>query len=299
MSTKRQNPGARSGQVALRGMEWARFHRYKVQTALRDAVLLLLLVIVWVFMLYPALWVFLSSLQSNDTLFSGKIAGFTLENYERIFQAGFHVFLFNSLFICTVSVFLSTFVSVLGAYVFSRKNFRYRRLIFSSVLTGQLFPWIILVTPLFILFARVGFLDSYAGIIFCYVAIAIPFSVYLLVGYLESVPRSLDEAARLDGASQFQVIWKVIFPIMLPGVVATTTYAFLLCWSEYLLALAFLTDESMKTLPLGLAAFFGRDSADWGAIMAAAAVTTLPTLVLFLPLQNRLTEGLAAGAVKQ
>jgi ABC-type glycerol-3-phosphate transport system permease component len=123
--------------------------------------------------------------------------------------------------------------------------------------------------------------------------------VYLLVGYLETSPRSLDEAARLDGATQVQVIWKVILPIMMPGIVATTTYAFLLCWSEYLLALALLSEERMKTLPLGLSSFFGQDSADWGAILAASAVATLPTLALFLPLQRRLAAGLSAGAVKQ
>jgi ABC-type glycerol-3-phosphate transport system permease component len=95
------------------------------------------------------------------------------------------------------------------------------------------------------------------------------------------------------------VIWKIILPIMMPGIVAMTTYAFLLCWSEYLLALALLSEERMKTLPLGLSSFFGQDSADWGAILAASAVATLPTLALFLPLQRRLAAGLSAGAVKQ
>jgi ABC-type glycerol-3-phosphate transport system permease component len=271
----------------------------RLRQGMAELLVLAALGVVWIFMLSPAGWIFYSSLQTNETLFSGKLAGFTLENYAKIFNSGFRVFLANSLAICTAAVLVSTFVSVLAAYVFSRKQFRFRRLLFSSVLSGQLFPWIILVTPLFILFSRMGLLNSYAGIIFCYAAISIPFSVYLLVGYLQSIPLSLDEAARIDGATQYQVIWKIIFPIMLPGIVATTTYAFLLCWSEYLLALAFLSDENMKTLPLGLYAFFGQDTADWGAIMAASALTTLPTLALFLPLQRRLASGLAAGAVKQ
>jgi len=271
----------------------------RLRQGIGELLVLAALGIVWVFMLYPAVWIFYSSLQTNEALFSGNLVGFTLENYIKIFGSGFRVFLFNSLVICAAAVLISTFVSVLAAYVFSRKQFRFRRLLFSSVLSGQLFPWIILVTPLFILFSRMGLLNSYPGIIFCYGAIAIPFSVYLLVGYLETIPHSLDEAARIDGATQYQVIWKIVFPIMLPGIVATTTYAFLLCWSEYLLALAFLSDEGMKTLPLGLYSFFGQDAADWGAIMAASAVTTLPTLVLFLPLQRRLASGLAAGAVKQ
>ena len=272
------------------------YHRRAVIT---DALLLATLAVVWLIMLYPAVWIFYGSLQANETLFSGRLLGLTLDNYAKIFSSGFRVFLFNSLVISTAAVLLSTFVSVLAAYVFSRKPFPFRRLVFSSVLSGQLFPWIILVTPLFILFARLGLLNSYVGIIFSYSAIAIPFSVYLLVGYLETIPRSLDEAARLDGATQFQVIWRIILPIMMPGLVATTTYAFLLCWSEYLLALALLSDERMKTLPLGLYSFFGQDSADWGAILAGSAVATLPTLILFLPLQRRLAAGLAAGAVRQ
>lgn len=273
--------------------------KQKIRTGINDALILLLLLIVWVFMLYPAVWVYYSSFQPNETLFSGKFTTFTFENYVRIFEAGFGIFIFNSLVICLSAVIVSTFISVIAAYVFSRKIFRFRRLLFASVLTGQLFPWIILVTPLFILFAGLGLLNSYVGIIFCYVSICIPFSLYLLVGYLESVPRDLDEAALIDGAGQFQIVWRIIFPIMMPGIVATTTYGFLLCWSEYLLALAFLSKTSMKTLPLGLSAFFGEDVADWAAIMAASAVTTLPTLLLFLPFQKRLASGLAAGAVKQ
>ena len=211
---------------------------------------------------------------------------------------GFGRFIFNSLYICLVAVVISTFVSVIASYVFSRKRFRAKRVLFGSVILGQLFPWIILVTPLFIMFARIGLLNSHAGMIFAYVAISIPFSVYLLVGYLETVPRELDEAAVMDGCSQFRIIWTIIFPVMLPGIVATATYAFLLMWTEFLFALAFLTRTSLKTMPLGLAQFFGEQTVDWGAIMAASAVTTLPALLLFLPLQTKLSSGLTAGSVK-
>jgi ABC-type glycerol-3-phosphate transport system permease component len=152
---------------------------------------------------------------------------------------------------------------------------------------------------MFILFARLGLLNTYSGMIFCYVAVTIPFSVYLLTGYLESVPRELDEAAIIDGCPQFQVIWRIVFPIIMPGVVATATYSFLLMWSEYLFALAFLTKTPMKTMPLELYAFFGEHTTQWGQVMAASALTTLPTLLLFLPLQTRLASGLAAGSVRQ
>ncbi len=263
-----------------------------------DVLVLAVTFAVWIFLIFPAVWIFLGSFKTNETIFAATIFSFTLENYQTIFRVGFGRFIFNSLFICLVAVVISTFVSVIASYVFSRKRFRAKRIVFGSVILGQLFPWIILVTPLFIMFARIGLLNSYTGMILSYVAISIPFSVYLLVGYLETVPRELDEAAVMDGCSQFQIVWTIIFPIMLPGIVATATYAFLLMWTEFLFALAFLTRTPLKTMPLGLAQFFGEQTVDWGAIMAASAVTTLPALLLFLPLQTKLSSGLAAGSVK-
>ena len=255
--------------------------------------------VVAVVLVYPTVWVFFASFKTQETLFSGEFADYTLQNYRRLFASGFGVHIANSLVISLTAVLISTFVSVIAAYVFSRRRFRWKSAIFGGVMLGQTFPWIILVTPVFILFARLGLLNTYLGIIVCYVAVTIPFSVYLLVGYLESVPRSLDEMAIIDGCPPFQVIWRIVFPIMLPGVVATATYAFILCWSEYLFALAFLTRTEMKTMPLALYAFFGEHTTEWGQVMAAAALTTLPPLLLFLPLQTKLSAGLAAGAVKQ
>jgi ABC-type glycerol-3-phosphate transport system permease component len=248
-------------------------------------------------MVYPAIYLFYGSFKAGGGIL-GDTAGFTLANYRRIFASGFGRFTLNSLMLCIAATAVSTFVSVCAAYVFSRFRFRGRRVLFGAVLLGQMFPWIVLVNPLFVGFARWGLTNSYAGMIFCYTAFTIPFSVYMLTGYLATVPKTLDEAATIDGASRFQIVWRIVFPIMLPGIVATATYAFLLCWTEYLFALAFLTQTEMKTLPLGLYQFFGDDRVDWGAVMAASAIATLPTLLLFLPLQSRLTSGLAAGAVK-
>jgi ABC-type glycerol-3-phosphate transport system permease component len=188
-------------------------------------------------------------------------------------------------------------VSVNAAYAFSRLRFRGRRWLFGGVLLGQTFPWIILVTPIFILFARAGLLNSWLSMIFVFVAISIPFSIYLLVGYLRAIPVSLDEAAVVDGATYIQIVWRIIFPIMLPGIVAT--YAFLLCWSEFLFSVAMLTQEEMKTMPLALYIYFGENVTDWGNVMAGSALTTLPTLLLFMPLQRYMVAGLSAGSVKQ
>lgn len=256
-------------------------------------------IVAMIFLVYPTAWVVVASFKTPETMFSATRFDFTFDNYVALFGTGFARNIFNSLFLCITAVFISTSVSTIAAYTFSRMRFPGKRWIFGSVLLGQCFPWIILVTPLFILFAKAGLLNNHLSMLFVYTAITIPFSVYLLVGYLEGVPRSLDEAAIIDGCSRFQVIWRIIFPIMLPGIVATATYSFMLCWTEYLFALAFLTRTELKTMPLGLYAFFGENTAEWGNIMAAAALTTAPTLLLFLPLQTKLASGLAAGSVKQ
>lgn len=264
-----------------------------------ELALVLLTILVMVFLVYPTAWIIVASFKTPATMFSSTRFELTLQNYVDLFRTGFARNILNSLYLCIGAVLISTFVSTIAAYTFSRMRFGGKGVIFGSVLLGQCFPWIILVTPLFILFARMGMLNNHLSMLFVYTAITIPFSVYLLVGYLEAVPRSLDEAAIIDGCSRFQAIWLVVFPIMLPGIVATATYAFMLCWTEYLFALAFLTKTQLKTMPLALYAFFGEDTSEWGKIMAASALTTAPTLLLFLPLQTRLTSGLAAGGVKQ
>jgi len=273
--------------------------RGAVRRLLGEWAILGLTALVLLVLVYPTAWIFVASLRTPETMFAMHGWVFTLHNYVHLLGTGFARAIFNSLFLCASSVAVSTFVAVGAAYVFSRLRFRGKRPLFAAVMLGQTFPWIILVTPLFILFARLGLLNSYLGMIFVYVSVSIPFSIYLLVGYLEAVPRSLDEAAILDGCSQFQVIWRIVFPLMLPGVVATATYAFLLCWSEYLFALAMLTQTDLKTMPLLLNAFFGENVVEWGNVMAGSALMALPTLLLFLPLQTRMTAGLAAGSVKQ
>jgi len=257
-----------------------------------------LLAIVTLFALvYPVIYIMFGSFRPGGGLLSDT-SRLTFANYIRIFQSGFGRFVVNSLVICVTATLVSTVLSIMAAYAFSRFEFRLKRTFFIGILFGQVFPWIVLINPLFVAFATMKLTNSYIGMILTYTAFTIPFSVYMLVGYLVTVPKSLDEAAIIDGASRWQVIWMIICPIMMPGFVATATYAFLLCWTEYLFALAFLTSTDMKTLPLGLYQYFGDDTIDWGAVMAASVVTTLPVFVLFLPIQGWISPGRTAGAVK-
>jgi len=266
---------------------------------LGELAIVLVTLLVLFLLVYPTAWVILASFRTPETMFVAGRWEFTLDNYAKLLATGFWRNIANSLLLCLVSVLISTVLAVNAAYAFSRLRFPGKRSLFASVLFGQTFPWIVLVTPIFILCARLGLLNNPVSMIFVYVAVTLPFSIYLLVGYLRAVPRSLDEAAIIDGATQLQIVWRIVLPIMLPGIVATATYAFLLCWSEYLFALALLTQDELKTMPLALYAYFGENVTEWGSVMAASALTTLPTLLLFLPLQARMTSGLAAGSVKQ
>jgi len=271
---------------------------YTLRRWLSDGAILATTFLAVAFFILPALWILNASFKSERALFSGSDAPYTLENYITVFSEGFGRFIFNSLVMCLAATVISTVVAVMAAYIFSRMKFRGKRLIFGTVLAGQMFPWVILVTPIFIMFARLGLLNTYYAMFFVYIAISLPFSVYLLVGYLESVPREIDEAAMMDGCPRFWIVWKIIFPVIMPGVVATATYAFLLMWQEFLFALTILTANDLKTLPLGISQYFGTDSVRWGAVLAASVVTTVPALLLFIPLQTRLVQGLTAGAVK-
>ena len=250
------------------------------------------------FLLAPAVFVFKGSVENISISLVANEGGLTLKNYGKILSDGYFTYVINSLYICTAATVLACTISLFAAYGLSRFRFPGRGFVFGAIMGGQFFPWIILVNPIFIFFARAGLINSHLGLILCYTAFVTPFTVYLLAGYLTTVPKSLDEAAIVDGANRLQVIWFVVLPIMWPGLVAAATFGFLQSWSEYLLALALITDGDLKTIPLGLYQYFGDVQVDWGAVMAGSVVATVPTLLLFLPLQKKLVAGLTQGATK-
>ncbi len=260
--------------------------------------MLIAFLLAMIFLLAPAVFVFKGSVENISISLVANEDGLTLKNYGKILSDGYFIYVINSLYICAAATVLACTISLFAAYGLSRFRFPGRGFVFGAVMGGQFFPWIILVNPIFIFFARAGLINSHLGLILCYTAFITPFTVYLLAGYLTTVPKSLDEAAIVDGASRLQVIRLVVLPIMWPGLVAAATFGFLQSWSEYLLALALITDNSLKTIPLGLYQYFGDVQVDWGAVMAGSVVATVPTLLLFLPLQRKLVAGLTQGATK-
>ena len=254
-------------------------------------------------LVFPFLWVVLTSVRPSSELFSDELQliprSFTLENYRAVFASGFAVYIRNSLLVSIPATVISVTLSFLAAYGFSRRNFRFRYTLLIFVVFLQLFPFIVLTTPIYFIYYRMGLVNNLFGLILTYIAITIPFSIYMLFGYLESVPRELDEAAIIDGCSTIGVIFRVILPIAWPGVAATAIYTFVQAWNEFLFALTLITNNNLKTIPIGLANLFGQYTTQWDLVMSASVVATLPTLIIFLFLQRQLVSGLASGAVKQ
>ena len=208
-------------------------------------------------------------------------------------------FLRNSLFVTVASVLVSSVIALLAAIAVARFRFRFRTTYLIMLLIVQMLPQQALVIALFLDFRRLNLLDSLIGLILLYITFALPVTIWMLRNFVAAVPRELEEAAAIDGAGPLQRFWKVLLPLVMPGLVTTSVFAFIFAWNEFVFATTFLgTDQAKYTLPVYVTYFFGKGSVDWGAIMAASVLFTLPVMIFFLIMQRRLRTGLLAGAVK-
>ncbi|MDN3310984.1 carbohydrate ABC transporter permease [Microbacterium oryzae] len=270
-----------------------------------DLLLLIPLFAVLLMIVFPVLWMTYSSLRPARSIAAGLTWGsafseLSFDSYERLFDGtGFGHYLVNSLLICLVGTLVTVVVAALAGFALSRYAFRIKKLVMLLLVATQLLPFVVLVTPVYLFFAELGLLNSYAGIVIVYVAMTLPLAVLLMTGFFNAVPRTLDEAARVDGASTLTVIARIIAPLTWPGIVTVSVTAFIAMWEEFLFAQVFLTDDALKTVQVGLAGLFGEYGTDWGVVMAASVVAALPTIILFSLLQRRLVAGVAAGAIKE
>ena len=208
-------------------------------------------------------------------------------------------FLRNSLFVTVASVLVSSVIALLAAIAVARFRFRFRTTYLIMLLIVQMLPQQALVIALFLDFRRLNLLDSLIGLILLYITFALPVTIWMLRNFVAAVPRELEEAAAIDGAGPLRSFWKVLLPLVMPGLVTTSVFAFIFAWNEFVFATTFLaTDQAKYTLPVYVTYFFGKGSVDWGAIMAASVLFTLPVMIFFLIVQRRLRTGLLAGAVK-
>ena len=209
------------------------------------------------------------------------------------------LFFRNSLAVTLAAVLISSFLSLLASVAVARFRFRFRASFLIMLLIVQMIPGQALIIGLFREFDQLNLLQNLLGLIIVYAAQALPVSIWLLRNFVATVPRELDEAAAIDGAGPVTIFWRILLPLVAPGLVATSIFAFITAYNEFIVALTFLgQDHSAYTLPIYVTYFFGRGGAEWGPIMAASTMYTIPVVIFFLIIRRRLVGGLVAGAVK-
>ncbi len=253
--------------------------------------------------LFPFIWMAISSIKTLGELYtippSWWPAAPTLDNYYTVlFKSNIPRYFLNSVIISVGATGLALILAIFASYGFARFEFRGKAALQSFVLVGQLMPTAAIIVPLFITLRVLGLVNTFWGLILVYMIITLPLSVWMLTSYFRAIPVELEEAAIVDGASRLEVLFRITLPLSTPGIIAVLVYAFVTTWNEFIFALCFATDSSVKTLPIGLAEFSTEFNTDWGAVMAASLVMTLPIALLFLTMQKLFVGGLTAGATK-
>ncbi len=272
----------------------------RLLTWARHAVLVLFSIIA----VYPLLNVITISLRPGDKLRSTSLAlipdGATLDSYTALFtEHAFLQWLGNSLLVSVVVTITGVALAAIGGYAFSRFHFVGRDAGMLALMTTQMFPATMLLLPLYIMIAKLHLVNTFLGLMVLYTATALPFCLWQMKGFYDTIPVSLEEAARIDGCSRFQAFVKVVLPLASPALVITALFSFMASWSEYIVAAQVLQESELFTLPLGLKSFQASMSTQWGYYAAASVLVSLPVMVIFIALSRYLVSGLTLGAVKE
>ncbi len=266
-------------------------------------------VVVALLTLFPIFWMVSTAFKPSPEIYSLTPhlvpAHPTLGNFSAVLSGqasgigSYWLFFRNSMVVTVSTVVLASAVSLLASVAVARFRFRFRASYLIMLLIVQMIPGQALIIALFADFNRVNLLQSLPGLVIVYAAQALPVSIWMLRNFVATVPRELDEAAAVDGAGPLRIFWRIMFPLVMPGLIATSVFSFITAYNEFIVALTFLGQaHSDYTLPIYVTYFFGRGGAEWGPIMAASTLYTIPVVVFFLLVQRRMTSGLVAGAVK-
>ncbi len=267
---------------------------------LRHAVLILFAAI----SVYPVLTVVSISLRPGDQLQSTDLSiipeGWSLASYvELLTEQPFLRWLGNSLIVSALVTLTGVALAAIGGYALSRFQFIGRRMTLLAILTTQMFPATMLLLPLYILIAKLHLVDTFLGLLVFYVSTALPFCIWQMKGFYDTIPPSLEEAACIDGCSQMSAFVRIILPIAAPGLVITALFSFMTAWSEYIVAAQVLQSRDLFTLPLGIKSFQASMSTQWGLYAAASILVSVPVVLVFLGLSKYLVSGMTLGAVKE
>ena len=254
------------------------------------------------FSVFPLLWMLLTSLKPEAEIITAEPVFWPSDlqwhRYVDVLDRGFATYLRNSLVVTVATTALGVLVSVFAGYALAWFRLPFRRYLLIVVLATQMFPMVVLIIPFFIVMRDLGLLGSLWGLVIAYLSFTTPLAVWILRGFFMGVPAELEQAALVDGCTRFGALWRIILPLAGPGIAACAIFSWIAAWNEFLFALTFVKEDSLRTLPLALQAFVGRATTDHGSIMAASVLFTLPVVAFFLLVHKKLTTGMVAGAVK-
>ncbi|MCR6497792.1 carbohydrate ABC transporter permease [Shinella sp. CPCC 101442] len=256
-----------------------------------------------VFALFPLFWLLKVSVTPNDLLYSEGVRMWpsrtTFDHYAFVIaHSAFPTFFKNSLIVAGSTAITVTVLASLAGYALSRFQFRAKYWIVALMLVTQMFPLVMLVAPIFKMLSPLGLTNSLTGLVIVYTAFNVPFATFLMQSFFDGIPKDLEEAAMIDGATQFVAFRQIILPLTLPGIAATLGFVFTAAWSELLFALMLISGNDASTFPVGLLTFVSKFSVDFGQMMAAGVLALIPACLFFLLIQRYLVQGLTAGAVK-
>ncbi|MEP9372208.1 carbohydrate ABC transporter permease [Mesorhizobium sp. KR1-2] len=256
-----------------------------------------------VFALFPLFWLLKVSITPNDLLYTEGVrlwpSRTTFEHFEFVLtHSAFPVFFRNSLIVSGSTAVVVTILASLSGYALSRFTFRGKYWIVALMLVTQMFPLVMLVAPIFKMLSPLGLTNSLTGLVIVYTAFNMPFATFLMQSFFDGIPKDLEEAAMIDGATQFKAFRHIILPLTLPGIAATLGFVFTAAWSELLFALMLISGNDAATFPVGLLTFVSKFAVDFGQMMAAGVLALIPACLFFLLIQRYLVQGLTAGAVK-
>jgi trehalose/maltose transport system permease protein len=281
--------------------------RNRFGRALARAPFYLLVAAIFVYCLFPFYWVLRSSFMPEVTLFQTPVEYFpshpTLSNYREVLSASFFTdALLNSAIVAGSVTLLSLAIGASAAFALGRLRFHGRSFVLYLMLSMTIFPQIVILGALYTTISKLHLYDALGSLIFSYLIFTLPFTIWVLTSFVRAVPADLEEAAYVDGATSLQVFWKVLLPLIAPGLVTTGLLAFIAAWNEYLYAVSFIQSPGKYTVPLAITSFVASRAESyavlWGQIMAATVIITMPLIILVLILQKRIIAGLTAGAVK-
>ncbi|QIG45578.1 carbohydrate ABC transporter permease [Nocardioides anomalus] len=275
----------------------------------RSVVEVVLLTALAVAMLFPVLWILETSIKENRDVYAVPAKFFrfdvTLDHFKDVFvgrgggRSDLSTSFLNSVVVAGVSTLLATLLGVPAAWAFSRFAVRAKKDLLFFILSTRFMPPVVVVIPIFLMYREVGLIDSKLGLILIYAAFNVPFTIWMMKGFVDEVPSEYEDAAMLDGYTRLQAFWRVTLPLLVPGIAATAVFALIFSWNEFVFAIFLTSSQDVRTAPPAIAGLIGGTTVDWGLVAASAAVFALPVLVFAYLVRKHLVAGVTLGAVRR